>query len=212
MICLYKGLLLLRKKIIEVFHNLSALNLEFCSISKFFPLYNFLNNMASMVAENWEYMNGHDDSENIEFSQINHNLLMSLLDETQIDDCDDERLKNVIRSLEAEIDSDGHYAFDNATWESDLVDCQSSNDESNGQDRSMPNDDLDLHWMDMETMPTSPSDGMGSWYMDHHGQGMVGGVTEFGWVKNYSPLCSVTPVEEQDYGSLWHETNVTLTE
>ncbi|GFQ05753.1 hypothetical protein PHJA_002719400 [Phtheirospermum japonicum] len=170
--------------------------------------------MASMVAENWEYVDGRDGSEGFEFSQINHNLLMSLLDETQIDDCDDEKLKKVIRSLEAEISSDGHYGFDNTMWESDLVDCQSSIDESTGQDdHSMQHDDLDLdHWMNVETMPTSPSDGMTSWYMDNHGQGMVGsGVNEFSWVHNYAPICSVTPFDqEQDYGSLWHETNVTV--
>lgn len=161
-----------------------------------------------MVAENWEQMDGHDGSENFELSQTNHNFLMSLFDETQIDDCDDERLKNVIRSLEAEISSTGHYTLDNTEWESDLVDCQSSNDELCGQDPSMTHDNLDLHWMDIEIMPISPSGDMGSWYMDHHGQGMMGGgVTEFGWVKNYSPLEA-----EQDYGSLWHETNANVIE
>ncbi|KAK6157455.1 hypothetical protein DH2020_011703 [Rehmannia glutinosa] len=168
--------------------------------------------MASMVAENWECVDGRDGSEKFELSQTNHNLLMSLLDETQIDDCDDERLRKVIRSLEVEINSDGHdYGFDNTIlWESELMDCQSSNDESDGHDCSIQHGDLDLHWMDMETMPTSPSGGMGSWYMDHHGQGMVSGVTDqFGWAKNYY---SVNPFEEQDYGSLWHETNVTVIE
>ncbi|KAL3651086.1 hypothetical protein CASFOL_007489 [Castilleja foliolosa] len=156
--------------------------------------------MASMVAENWGYVDGRDCSEDIEFSQINHNFLMSLLDETQIDDCDDEKLKKFMRSLEAEINYDGQCGFDNMTiWESDLVDCQSSIDESTGQDdHLMQGDDFD-HWMDVETMPTSPSDG----------QRM--GVNEFSWVQNYAPICSVTPFDqEQDYGSLWHETNVTM--
>ncbi|PIN16645.1 hypothetical protein CDL12_10703 [Handroanthus impetiginosus] len=163
---------------------------------------------SSMVAENWDYADGHDGSESLELSQINQNLLMSLLDETQIDDCDDERLINVIRSLEAEIDFDGQHAIDNAMWESDLVDCQSSNDELNGQDRSLPHDNLDLHWMDMETIPSSPSGAMGNWYMDHNGQGIMGSGNEFGGAKNYSNFWNGTPLEEQDYGSLWHETNV----
>ncbi|KAL0353932.1 UNVERIFIED_CONTAM: hypothetical protein Sangu_0974500 [Sesamum angustifolium] len=172
--------------------------------------------MASTVAENWEYADTtHDCSENFELSQINHSLLMSLLDETQVDDCDDERLTNVIRSLEAEIDYSGHdYAYDhNTIWENDLVDCQSSNDESNDQDCLLQQDDLDLHWMDMETIPSSPSGGMGGWYMDHHGLGMVGGMShEFGGIKNYSHLCYGSPLEEQDYGSLWHETNASVIE
>ncbi|KAL7129276.1 hypothetical protein ABFS83_13G054700 [Erythranthe nasuta] len=140
--------------------------------------------MASVVEENWDYVDGQDESEDLELSQINHNLLMSLLDETPIEDCDDERLRKVIRSLEAEIDDsdDNCYSFDHHStmWESEVVDCQSSNDELNGQDRSVPQDDLDLRWMDMETMPTSP-------------------------------LCYVnTTIEDQDYGSLWHDTNVNM--
>lgn len=83
-------------------------------------------------------MDGHDD--NFELSPRNHiNLVMSLLlDETdlQVDECDDERLKHVIRSLEAE-----------------LIDHSSSIDEFNGLDSSTTHDDdddLDLHWMDVE--------------------------------------------------------------
>lgn len=152
--------------------------------------------MASMVAENWENIfDSNDCSENFELSPRNHNLLMSLLDETQIDDCDDdERLTKVIQSLQAELDSADHC---------DLVDCQSSVDESYSQGYptlvSTATNDLDLHWMDVEIMPTSPS-----WYnMDHHhGQGMMMSTSdEFGWIKNpsFSPLEA-----DQDYGSLWH--------
>lgn len=152
--------------------------------------------MGSMVAENWEEMDGHDWSDNFELSPRNHNLLMSLLDETQIDDdeCDDERLKHVIRSLEAEIDCTSDFA-----WESnDVVDCESSiDDESNGRDLSLTRDDLDLHWMDVEIVPSSPSGDVDSWYMDH--------ANEFGWLKNFSCLEA-----DQDYGSLWHQTNRNL--
>ncbi|KAH6785385.1 hypothetical protein C2S51_037840 [Perilla frutescens var. frutescens] len=154
--------------------------------------------MASMVAENWEnILDGHDCSESFELSPRNHHLLMSLLDETQIDDCDDddERLTKVIQSLQAELDS---------ADDCDLVDCQSSVDESYGEGCPMATNDLDLHWMDVEIMPTSPS-----WYnMDHHhGQGMMMTSDEFGWIKNPS----FSPIEaDQDYGSLWHGTNALL--
>lgn len=158
--------------------------------------------MASMVGENWGHVDGQDWSENSELSSRNHNLLMSLLDDqTQIDECDDERLTKVIQSLQDELDS----SADHFAWGSDdLVDCQSSiDDESYGQGcPSMAALDLDLHWMDVEMMPTSPSgDHMGSWCMDHHGQGTMiddGGVNEFGFVKNNSsPFLEV----EQDF---WH--------
>ncbi|GER53921.1 disease resistance protein [Striga asiatica] len=148
--------------------------------------------MASTVVESWGYADGCDHGSNdSEFSQSNHNLLMSLLDETQTDDCDDdERLEKVIRSLEDEINSNDCYEFDKMTWEANyLMDYQSSTDEPNGQDHSMqPNDFDDLCWVDVETTPPS------------------GGWDEFGCVKNYAPISS----EEQDYGSLWNETNVIM--
>lgn len=177
--------------------------------------------MASVVAENWGHVDGHDESEVLELSQINHNLLMSLLDETPIEECDDERLRKVIRSLEAEIDSDEFIKYDfddhNVLGGGDhLVDCQSSNDEINGQDPRMMHHDLDDHlhnWMDMEiSMPTSPprADGVDGWSMYHDEHGMIGGVNEFGWVKNYAPYCYVMNAidQDQDCSSFWHDINV----
>ncbi|KAL8507852.1 hypothetical protein ACS0TY_018408 [Phlomoides rotata] len=149
--------------------------------------------MASMVAENWDQMDGHDDSNNFELSPRNHNLLMSLLDETQFDECDDERLKHVIRSLEAEIDSTSHFAFDDGTWASDVVDCESSINESYGLNSSTIRDDLDFRWMDIDIVPSSPSGDM-----DH----LQGHGNEIGWLNNFPYLEA-----DQDYGSLWHETN-----
>ncbi|XP_073284049.1 uncharacterized protein [Primulina huaijiensis] len=101
--------------------------------------------MASVVAENWEYMEKQeDDFESLEFSHVNQGLLMSLLDETQVDDCDDERLTKVIQSLEAEIKPDDSHDS-NEYW----------NDESSGQDWSMPHDFDDHNWMDMEFAPSA---------------------------------------------------------
>ncbi|KAG6392117.1 hypothetical protein SASPL_146327 [Salvia splendens] len=151
--------------------------------------------MASIVGENWGYVDGQDWPENSELSPRNHNLLMSLLDETQIDECDDERLTKLIQSLQDELDCADHYA-----WESDhLVDCQSSNDdESWGQ--GLPSmavvDHLD--WMDVEMVPSSPSGG--GWCMDHQGQGVIDDDDDqFGLMKNNSspPLLE----DEQDF---WH--------
>lgn len=147
--------------------------------------------MASMVADqNWEYVDGQDLSENFELSPRNHNLLMSLLDEVEMEECDDERLTKVIQSLQDELDCADQYA----SWGShDLVDCQSSIDGSYGREfpSIAPYDDLDLRWMDVEIV-------------DHHGQEMIdGGVNEFGLVKS-----NISPLEGQE--DFWHGTDATL--
>ncbi|KAL2476558.1 Uncharacterized protein Adt_37294 [Abeliophyllum distichum] len=166
--------------------------------------------MDSMVADNWESVDGDSDFINSENSQFDQShVLMSLLDESQNEDCDDERLTNVIRSLEAEIKPNSDcYLFDNIEWEGDLVECQSSSDESMNELDFSKLHDLDFQWMDLEMIPSSPSGGMESWYVDPYGQEM-GAVTEFGELKNYSQLSYGTPLmEDHDYGFLWQETNV----
>lgn len=169
--------------------------------------------MASMVADNWESVDGHNDFIDTENSQIDQSVLMSLLDESQNEDCDDERLKNVMRSLEAEItpNSTDCYSFDNLEWEGYPVECQSSSQESINDLEFSKLHDLDFQWMDLEMDPSSPCDGMASWYIniDPYEQEM-GAVTEFDGLKNYSEIISYgTPLmEEHDYGLLWQETIV----
>ncbi|CAI9784333.1 unnamed protein product [Fraxinus pennsylvanica] len=155
--------------------------------------------MASMVADNWESVDGYDYFINTENSEIGESVLMSLLDESQNEDCDDERLENVMRSLEAEImpNNTNCYSFDNLEWESGPVECQSSSEESvNELEIEMEFSklhDLDFQWMDLEMDPSSPCDGgMASWYMDPYEQEM-GAVTDFGGLKNYSHISYGTP-------------------
>ncbi|KAG6395826.1 hypothetical protein SASPL_141955 [Salvia splendens] len=152
--------------------------------------------MASIVGENWGHVDGQDRPENSELSAQNHNLLMSLLDETQIDECDDERLTKVIQSLQDELDCADHYAWD----QGDVVDCESSIDDVESYGQGFPSmaavDRLD--WMDMEMVPTSPRGG------DHHGQGVIdddGGVNDdqLGFIKNNNS--SLLLEVEQDF---WH--------
>lgn len=142
--------------------------------------------MASMVVDqNWGHVDGQDLSEGFELSPGNHNLLMSLLDEVEMEECDDERLTKVMQSLQDELDcAEDH---DYSSWGNDLADCQSSIGESYG--REFPSvardDDFDLRWMDVEVV-------------DRHGQEMIGGgVNEFGLISNnFSPLEG-----QQDF---WH--------
>ncbi|KAH0651317.1 hypothetical protein KY285_031439 [Solanum tuberosum] len=182
--------------------------------------------MANLLAvENWTWFDGCDDLSNFDVSQIDGDIVMSLLDDMQGDDHhDDERLTSVIRCLEAEIDQTQSYpTFNNVV--SDLVvrvhghdsfqDKQERN--YNGENLQSQNtigqcqsedfvesNDLDFSWMEMEMemVPSYPSDEMNLWYMDNnYGQGyeVVSGIS------NYSNTVSF---EENDYHSLWQEQNV----
>ncbi|KAK6785351.1 hypothetical protein RDI58_018806 [Solanum bulbocastanum] len=182
--------------------------------------------MANLLAvENWTWIDGCDDLSNFDVSQMDGDIVMSLLDDMQGDDHDDdERLTSVIRSLEAEIDQTQSYPTFNSVV-SELVvrvhghdsfqDKQERN--YNGENLQLRNtigqcqiedfvesNDLDFSWMEMEMEMVSsyPSDEMNLWYMDNnYGQGyeVVSGIS------NYSDTISF---EENNYYSLWQEQNV----
>uniref|UniRef100_A0A5B7ASK9 Uncharacterized protein n=1 Tax=Davidia involucrata TaxID=16924 RepID=A0A5B7ASK9_DAVIN len=163
--------------------------------------------MASSKPENWACINGNDDFDNFEVTEINGALLMSLLEESQGEECDDERLRSVIQSLEAEIDSnmmDGHDSLVETEWGSQL----SGGGQVDGHDCSTSHD-LDFNWMDMEMVPSLPGDDMTNWYMDPCGDEMDG-IIEFGGVRDYSHIYYGIPLEENGCGSLWQETNATV--
>ncbi|KZV19407.1 hypothetical protein F511_08748 [Dorcoceras hygrometricum] len=111
--------------------------------------------MALVVSEDWEDMENQDDLESLESSHINQGLLMSLLDETQVDDCDYDRLTEVMQSLEAEINPDRVH------------------DESSGTEEycSMPHD-LDQHWMDVEFATSGEMENC--WSLESSEQGIAG--------------------------------------
>ncbi|GFZ07605.1 hypothetical protein Acr_19g0005420 [Actinidia rufa] len=159
--------------------------------------------MAASVPENWACINGDDDEfDQFKVNEIDSDLLMSLLEELHGEECDDERLTSMIRSLEAEINPivmDGH---DLPMHNSDS--CQPSDAaQVDGQDCSMAHD-LDLHWMHVEMAPASPSDEMTNWYMDPCGD-------EFDGVRDHSQnLYGVVHLEELSYGSLWQETHTSV--
>ncbi|XP_059664514.1 uncharacterized protein LOC132310349 [Cornus florida] len=164
--------------------------------------------MASALPENWSHINGSDDFDQFEVPEINTALLMSLLEESQVEECDDERLRSVIQSLEAVIDPnrlDGHDSLVEMEWGSgNLNGCTTPSDgeQLNGQDCSTSLD-LDFSWMDVEMVPSSPSDEMTNWYMDSFRDG-TDGVIELG---DYSQICYGMPLEEHEYGSLWQESH-----
>lgn len=151
--------------------------------------------MASFVPENWDFIDGCDDYDT-------GALLMSqLLDESHVEDCDDERLTSVIRSLEAEINEPNvlieHIdSFMELEWDDNLAEiCKNKRDEKdedviNGQDCSTTSSDDDLvnyNWMEMEDMNE---------YYYHY--------------PRFINLDNVSNnfLEEQSYGSLWQDTDV----
>ncbi|CAN4104324.1 unnamed protein product [Withania somnifera] len=149
---------------------------------------------------NWTWIDGCDDLSNLEVSQIDRNIVMSLLDDMQGDQLgyDDERLISVIKSLEAEINHDqscytfnivSELALNNNSFEDkqgrnyDIEDLQ-SRDPYQSQDFTESND-LDFGWMEMDMEME-----MNFW--NNYGQ-------------DYP--CTIS-FEENDYHSLWQEQNV----
>ena len=164
--------------------------------------------MAASVPENWACINAAaDEFDQFEVNKIDGVLLMSLLEESHNEECDDERLTSVIRSLEAEINPivmDGH---DSPMHE--LDNCQPSEAaQVDDQDSSMAHD-LDLYWMDVEMGPASPSDEMTNWYMDPCGD-EFDAIIEFGCVSDYSQNLYGVHLEELSYGCLWQETHTSV--
>ncbi|GFZ05284.1 hypothetical protein Acr_17g0008560 [Actinidia rufa] len=152
--------------------------------------------MAASLSENPACINvDADEFEKFEVPEIDGALLLSFLEESLADECDDERLNGVIRSLEAEIDPNivmdgGDLSMDNIEWGSESEGCQSF-------DSGLPHlSDFDFNWVDTEIAPSSPSDEMTNWYMEP-----IDGIIEFGGVGDYSHIYYGVPLEEHAYGS-----------
>ncbi|KAG5551473.1 hypothetical protein RHGRI_009784 [Rhododendron griersonianum] len=165
--------------------------------------------MAVSLPEHWACVNGNDhDFDQFEVQEIDGALLMSLLEDSNAEDCDNDQLTSVIRSLEAEInpnmingddlsmevgwgtDSEGFLSFDAA--QADGLEC------------SIAHDLDDFDWMEVEMIPpSSPSNEMNNWYMDPCGD-ELDGIIGFG---DFSNMYYGVPMEELAYGSLWQETH-----
>lgn len=159
--------------------------------------------MASFVPENYE------SSISCEFNTDSALLLSQLLDESHVEDCDDERLTSVIRSLEAEIvepimmteDDD---SFMKLEWDDNFVEIRNyisdgPVDVMNSQDCSTSSDIDDLNnynWMDMEDM--IEFGGVGHDYY-HYSQ-----FSNDNYDVNHNSYVTNT-LEEQSYGSLWQD-------
>ncbi|CAH9127012.1 unnamed protein product [Cuscuta epithymum] len=117
--------------------------------------------MATTLVSESRCMNGGDEFDGVDFSQIDGCalLLMSLLDDTPgvVEDFDDERLKGVIQSLEAEIvNVDGNGLFEGGQRRTVSKASQPSDaGQFGGQDFSELNG-LDFSWVGMVDIEMEP--------------------------------------------------------
>ncbi|XP_059283553.1 uncharacterized protein LOC132037112 [Lycium ferocissimum] len=120
--------------------------------------------------------------------EIDSAILMSFLDEPQMEYCDDEKLRSLIQSLEAEL----KYPITIMNNPSALnLDCYDT-----GSENSSEIVDVDFSWMDMEmSLSTSPSNNE---------------MIDFQFGSDYSQILTCIPIEEEIYDSLWLQTDLAM--
>lgn len=162
--------------------------------------------MASMFDESWNCNLEDKDLERLEVPELDGALLMELLEESDADEAEDDQLRLVMRSLEAEIShvdptmiSDGESTtgpHDNN--EDDGLEGILSDFDSCDGSRSpayLVEDPFDL--VDMEV-----GDGLRGWCMDV-GAG-EGAIVEYGEPGQYGGFYYGEGTMEQVYSPLWH--------
>lgn len=142
--------------------------------------------------------------------EVSGALLMALMDETHLEDAEDERLGRVIRSLEKEIgpievgnrsgpvESEGGNHDDSMDRGLDSLELMDGGDYSGSTWHI--SDPFD--WVDVDMGPSSQFDGIGNWYLDTCANeiGMVG----FEELRDYS-YCYGDASIEHAYSPLWQE-------
>ncbi|KAK4364001.1 hypothetical protein RND71_015359 [Anisodus tanguticus] len=103
----------------------------------------------SEVSEDFRYITTYDDLSDVEFSNIDTDILMSFLEESQIEESDEEKIRQVIQSLEAEISPV-------------LI-----NDSNSLTESRSTSSDLEFEWIDPEIECSTPSDDKSIWFMDY---------------------------------------------
>lgn len=148
--------------------------------------------MASIAPENLD---------GVDVLKLNSVFLMSLLEESQGEEYNDEKLESFIRSLEEELNPTTMEDQDSVI-DSRVLIC---NDVQVMDEFS---------WDDMELEGASPSslskDGL-SLYMDFHGDDQMDCFVEFGGVTDHSQLYDGVPTLENNgcYNFVWPETHNT---
>ncbi|ESR55522.1 hypothetical protein KPL70_007187 [Citrus sinensis] len=151
-----------------------------------------------MTAENWACIS--DYSNGVEISKFDTALLMSLLEESNGEEYNDEQVNKVIQSLEAEIYYEQHMLeSQDLAMEPELL----LSDKEDGQNYLASTE------FDMEQLPCSPSYDMNWSNMDQCGGLDLDEFVEYEFVSDgYSQIYNIVSDTDQEHGfsSLWHET------
>lgn len=161
--------------------------------------------MASPVPDqNWAC-----NVEDVEFQGVDSAILMSLLDDSEGEENDEDGLNCLIRSLEAEIVNSNSTMDSHSTSSVErpelVADREDGQLEYYGQPQycSMSHDQLGFGGVDIP-FPLSPRDDLNR-YMDPCEYEMDG-IIEFGGLGEFSHTYCGIALEEQGYRSLWQET------
>ncbi|XP_027344027.1 uncharacterized protein LOC113856426 [Abrus precatorius] len=162
--------------------------------------------MASQVCETLAFINGDDGVSGMEVLQINGSLLMSLMDESLLDDeSDDDRLDSLIRSFEAEISGSKMGDHDSTSIGSEFMSNMEEGatqsweiGEIDGQEYWASSSEFGVEWVDMDFMPSSPFQDR-SWCVDTYGDERDG-------IANTLKVCDGFAMGEHGYNnSFWQD-------
>ncbi|XP_060189283.1 uncharacterized protein LOC132618241 [Lycium barbarum] len=144
--------------------------------------------MTYLASENCPVCINVDTHDDTDLPEIDSAILMSFLDEPQMEYCDDEKLRSLIQSLEAEL----KYPITIMNNPSALnLDCYDT-----GNENSSEIVDVDFSWMDMEmSLSTSPNNNE---------------MVDFQFGSDYSQILTCIPIEEEIYDSLWLQTDLSM--
>lgn len=153
---------------------------------------------SATVTQNCSFDTILDDFCDIELSDIDCSLVMSLFEDSQlVEGEDDERFRSVIQSLEAEITNNQDYSFLETNSEG-YYDYQHS-DDAEQMDSCSTSPDHMIHFegIDVGLLPySSPMDDTTSHFT-------VDDMVEFAGLRDYSHVCYGMAMEEEDYHGLW---------
>ncbi|KAL0320504.1 UNVERIFIED_CONTAM: hypothetical protein Sradi_5311900 [Sesamum radiatum] len=151
---------------------------------------------ATILTETCSFGENLDDLNDVEFSNIDSSFIMSLLDDSQVEGGDDQRLISVIQSLEAEIMTPNLFletnSKDYAFPDVEQMDCCSTSSDH----VYFEGIDVDVSYMSMLI------DDMTSYFI-HQSADEMESVVEFVGLRDYSQVCCGVAMEEDDYSGLW---------
>ncbi|KAL0406590.1 UNVERIFIED_CONTAM: hypothetical protein Slati_3972900 [Sesamum latifolium] len=155
---------------------------------------------AAILTENCSFSASLDDLNDVEFSNIDSSFIMSLLDDSQVEGGDDQRLISVIQSLEAEIMTPNSFLETNSEC---YLEDYAFSDVEQMDGCSTSSDHVYFEGIDMDVSYMSTlTDDMTSYFIDQSAEEMEN-VVEFVGLRDYSQVCCGLAMEEDDYSGLW---------